>query len=84
MQKVWRELLSNRERYELWFNYFNTMERVRLWNQLVFTREWFRRVVQFSRKQKHYKDAVAKVEEIQRKNQRNAAKQKNNNDANKD
>lgn len=81
---MWRELLSNREKYELWFNYFNTMERVRLWNQLVFTREWFRRVVQFSRKQTSYKRAVAKVEDIQKKAARNAAKQKNNKDAAKD
>lgn len=44
------------------------MERVRLWNQLVFTREWFRRVVSFSRKQTRYKEALINVERILKKN----------------
>ena len=67
LQTVWRECLTNREKYEFWFNLFNTQERVRLWNVLVFTREWFRRVVYFSRRQKNYKDAVAEQEKLNKK-----------------
>lgn len=32
LQKVWRECLSNKEKYNFWFKYFNTLEKVRLWN----------------------------------------------------
>ena len=48
--KVWRKSLRPHEKFEFWFTFFNTMERVRLWNSLVFTREWWRRVVQYSRR----------------------------------
>ena len=43
--EVWRTKLKTHEKFEFWFKYFTTMERVRLWNCLVFTREWFRRVI---------------------------------------
>ena len=76
LQKVWRECLSEEEKFEFWFTHFNAMERVRLWNQLVFTREWFRRVVTFSRRQTKYLEAVKKQEKLQIEEQRNEAKKK--------
>ena len=42
------------------------MERVRLWNSLVFTREWFRRVINFSREQDKYKEAVDRYERLKK------------------
>ena len=35
LRVVWRNL-SLEEKYELWYNRFDTRERVRLWNSLVF------------------------------------------------
>ena len=32
LQKVWRECLTEKEKFDFWFNYFDTNERVRLWN----------------------------------------------------
>ena len=49
--KAWRYHLTTREKYLLWFILFTTGERVRLWNRLVFTRDWFRRTINFSRRQ---------------------------------
>lgn len=62
--EVWRTKLTTREKFEFWFKYFTTMERVRLWNCLVFTREWFRRVIQFSRRQDKYKEAVERKDKL--------------------
>ena len=75
LQKVWRDHLTNWEKFEFWFKHFNTLERVRLWNQLVFTRQWFRRVVFFSRRQKAYKEAIVRLDKIQR-NQKEDAKKR--------
>jgi hypothetical protein len=44
LRKVWRNL-SLPEKFELWYNRFDVRERVRLWNALVFSIEWFNHVV---------------------------------------
>jgi hypothetical protein len=44
LRKIWR-VLSLREKYDLWYNRFNTRERVRLWNGVVFQIGWFMKVV---------------------------------------
>ena len=49
--QAWRYQLTNREKYYLWFLIFNTGDRVRLWNRLVFSRAWFRRTINFSKRQ---------------------------------
>jgi hypothetical protein len=46
---IWRNCLTSKERFLLWFKHFNAFEKVRLWNRLVFAREWFRRTVRFSK-----------------------------------
>lgn len=61
---VWRTKLKTHEKFEFWFKHFSTMERVRLWNCLVFTREWFRRVIVFSRRQESYKEAVERKDKL--------------------
>ena len=48
---VWRYHLTAKEKYTLWFEYFSTGEQVRLWNKLVFAREWFRRAHNYSKSQ---------------------------------
>ena len=50
--KVWRHHLSMKERYSLWYLLFTSAERVRLWNRLVFSRDWFRRTINFSKRRK--------------------------------
>ena len=56
--KVWREKLTSREKFYMWFKYFNSFEKVRLWNKLVFAREWFRSAVRYSKEleQRHQQD----------------------------
>ena len=49
--EVWRYHLTTKEKYTLWFMLFNSKERVRLWNRLVFSRDWFRRTINFSKRQ---------------------------------
>lgn len=71
---VWRNKLKTHEKFEFWFSFFTTMERVRLWNSLVFTREWFRRVVLFSRKQDSYKDALMVKERLDKEYRQKKAK----------
>ena len=48
---VWRYCLTDVEKFYLWFMGFNSMERVRLWNRLVFSREWFNKAVTYSKEQ---------------------------------
>lgn len=75
--EVWRKQLKTNEKFEFWFKYFSTMERVRLWNCLVFTREWFSRVINFSRRQEKYKEAVERKDKlIKEKKTKMAAKEK--------
>ena len=70
---VWRSKLKTHEKFEFWFSFFTTMEKVRLWNSLVFTREWFRRVVFFSRRQDTYKEAVQAKERLDKEKKKKQA-----------
>ena len=40
--ELWTTVLDHYERHCLWFNIFNTLDRVRLWNRLVFSEGYFR------------------------------------------
>ena len=40
--ELWTKELDNYERHCLWFKLFDTMDRVRLWNTLVFSDGYFR------------------------------------------
>lgn len=40
--ELWTTVLDHYERHCLWFNVFNTLDRVRLWNRLVFSEGYFR------------------------------------------
>ena len=40
--ELWTTVLDHYERHCLWFNIFNTLDRVRLWNRLVFSEGSFR------------------------------------------
>ena len=48
---AWRYCLTDAEKYYLWFVGFNSMDRVRLWNRLVFSREWFNKAITYSKEQ---------------------------------
>ena len=43
LRQIWHAL-PLREKYELWCNRFNTKERVRLWNGIVFQTGWFTKI----------------------------------------
>lgn len=45
---IWSQVLDHYERHQLWFNFFNTLDRVRLWNRLVFSEGYFRRLAHSS------------------------------------
>jgi len=47
--QIWRSCLTNKEKYFFWFKFFSAGDRSRLWNKLVFAREWFRRTINFSK-----------------------------------
>ena len=49
--EVWRYDLTDKQKYVLWFKHFNAGDQARLWNKLTFAREWFRRVIGFSKQQ---------------------------------
>ena len=49
--EAWRYRMTTDEKFRLWFHCFNTIDRVRLWNKLVFARDWFRRIITFSKQQ---------------------------------
>lgn len=76
LRKVWRSL-SLEEKFELWYNRFNVWERVRLWNALVFSIEWFNMVVTNSsiksKKLGPVRNDVARVIDAIRKNQESCA-----------
>ena len=58
---AWRYYLTDVEKYYLWYIGFNSMDRVRLWNKLVFSREWFEKVIIFSKDQVRHKEGVRKT-----------------------
>ena len=39
--QVWNEVLKAEEHYILWFEFFKAQDRVRLWNSLVFSENYF-------------------------------------------
>jgi len=39
-------VFTNNEKYQLWFEYFNAFDRVKLWNKLVFSENYFNFVAQ--------------------------------------
>ena len=58
---VWRYCLNDVEKYYLWYLGFNSLDRVRLWNKLTFSREWFEKVIVFSKEQVVYKNEDQKI-----------------------
>lgn len=40
--ELWTTVLDHWEKYQLWFHWFSSLDRVRLWNKLVFSEGYFR------------------------------------------
>jgi len=46
--QIWNEILTKEDKYKLWFEQFNALDRVRLWNQLVFSESYLQYLAQQS------------------------------------